>query len=294
MSAAAGSENGTLRPPGDLPYRLAWRTKAMRAGAHRSAQAGTGGLFRQQTSLLEHPDPRRIDLRQSLRDPFEMLYVRRFEQSSAIGVIMLLDVSGSMSFAGQTRKMALAADLAVAFASSARRIGDSFGLLACDSVVREDLVFPSTRSRADETGMAKQIRSFIPSRRGVSGLAVAARLIGSRRQLVLLVSDFHMSEAELVATFDALSAHDVVPIALMDSGEVEALPSWGLMSLCDLETGTKRLVVMRPSLKEAWRRRAAESRARLRSAASRYGREPFEVVDKIDWDRLGAYLIGGP
>ncbi len=67
-------------PPGDLAYRLAWRSRAVRAGAHRSTHRGTGGLFRDLASLLEHPDPRRIDVRQSLRDPFEAIHVRRFEQ----------------------------------------------------------------------------------------------------------------------------------------------------------------------------------------------------------------------
>src|SRR5262245_45957151 len=121
----------------DLAYRLAWRSRAVRAGAHRSTHRGAGGLFRDLASLLEHPDPRRIDVRQSLRDPFEAIHVRRFEQKSAVAVTMLLDVSGSMSFAGRTRKMRLAADLAAVIAASARRTGDTFSLIACDEAVRQ-------------------------------------------------------------------------------------------------------------------------------------------------------------
>ncbi len=77
----------------------------MRAGAHRGTLAGSGGLFRDFVSLLDYPDPRRIDLRVSVRDPFEAIHVRRFEQNSAISVYVLVDVSASMGFGGGNGKM---------------------------------------------------------------------------------------------------------------------------------------------------------------------------------------------
>jgi hypothetical protein len=33
-------------PPVDLPYRIVWRSRALRQGMHRSTQSGAGGLFR--------------------------------------------------------------------------------------------------------------------------------------------------------------------------------------------------------------------------------------------------------
>ena len=277
----------------DLAYRLAWRSRAVRAGAHRSTHRGAGGLFRDLASLLDHPDPRRIDVRQSLRDPFEAIHVRRFEQKSAVAVTMLLDVSASMSFAGRTRKMRLAADLASVIAASARRTGDTFSLIACDETVRADLLVPATRSRASEAEMTANLRSFAPKGRAASGLAEGARMIGPRRGLVFVVSDFLLPEPELASVFEALSAHDVIPVVLADSSEIDALPSWGLVSLTDLETGRRCLVVMRPSVKAEWQRRSEARRSFFRHLAQRYGREPFEVVDRIDWDALGAALLGG-
>ena len=50
---------------------------------------------------------------------------------------------------------------------------------------------------------------------------------------------------------------------------------------------------MRPRLREAWQRRSGRRRAELNAIAARFGRQPFEIRDRIDWDRLGAYLIGG-
>lgn len=280
-------------PPLDLPYRIVWLSRALRQGMHRSTQSGAGGLFRDLATLLEHRDPRRIDLRQTLRDPFGALHVRRFEEKSQIGVTMLLDVSGSMGFEGATRKMTIAADLGHAFATAVRRAGDTFALYAADETVREELSVLPTRSRAGEAAMDAALRAFKPARKGSAGLIDAARRVGRRRNLVVVVSDFLLPEDQLEALFDALAGHDVVPIRISDSREGAHLPSWGLLELDDLETGRRRLVAMRPKLKAEWQRRIEARRSFFRQLAARYGREPFEIADTIAWDRLGAHLAAG-
>jgi uncharacterized protein (DUF58 family) len=243
--------------------------------------------------LINHPDPRRIDVRQTMRDPFEQVHVRRFEERSAVAVTVLLDVSASMSFVGRTRKMALAVELVRVLAASARRTGDTFALYGCDRAVRPELSFPPSRSRVREQDMLARIAEFRPLHGGSSGLLEAAETIAARRGVVFVISDFFMDESEHDALFQALSAHDVIPIALSDSSEMSALPDWGLLALRDLETGRRRLVVMRPSLKTEWGRRSEARRTTLRSVAARYGREPIELKDAVDWERLGAALLCG-
>jgi uncharacterized protein (DUF58 family) len=277
----------------DVPYRIIWRSRALRQGAHRSTHAGSGGVFGDLASLLEYRDPRRIDLRQTMRDPFGALHVRRFEERSQIGVTMLLDVSGSMGFSGAARKMAIAADLAQVFSASARRAGDTFAHFSADETIREELCVAPQRSRAGEPQMVDAIRTYVPLRRGASGLVDAARRVGRKRNLVIVVSDFLLPEKQIEAVFEELSTHDVVPIRISDSRENAELPSWGLLELSDLETGRRRLVAMRPSLRAEWQRRIEARRSFFRSLAARYGREPFEITDHIAWDRLGAHLAAG-
>lgn len=283
----------TLAPPIDLPYRIIWRSRALRQGIHRSKQSGAGGIFRDFATLLEHRDPRRIDLRQTLRDPFEALHVRRFEEKSRIGVTMLVDLSGSMGFEGASRKMALVADLARVFAMAVRRAGDTFALYAADDHVREELSALPSRSHAGEEDMVARLRAYVPVRRGASGLIKAAARVGRKRNMVLIVSDFLLPDAEMEALFEALSGHDIVPIRIVDSRESAELPSWGLIELADLETGRRRLVAMRPSLKADWQRRIEERRSFFRALAARHGRTPFEITDAIRWDLLGAHLAAG-
>lgn len=277
----------------DLPYRLPWRSAHARVGAHRSKFEGSGGFFRDVVPLVRNPDPRRIDLRISARDPFDGLHVRRFEQKAAVTVYVLVDVSASMGFRGSADKFALAADLCAALAASARRAGDAFGLIGCDEVVRPELTFLATRARGAETEMLARLRGFIPQGRGAQGLRDAAGMIAGRRKLVFVVSDFYMPQDEIEGIFAALAQHDVAPILLADSLEVEKLPRWGIFSLTDLEVGRRRLVVMRPKLREAWQRRSGRRRADLKAIAARYGREPFEIEDRIDWQRFAGYLMEG-
>ena len=146
--------------PAEIPYRLPWRSSDVRIGAHRSKLEGSGGYFRDFVPLLRSPDPRRIDLRVSARDPFEGLHVRRFEQKASVSVYALVDVSASMGFRGDADKMRLAADLCTALAASVRRAGDAFGMIGCDAIVQPDLMFLATRARGSEIEMLRRLRTF--------------------------------------------------------------------------------------------------------------------------------------
>jgi uncharacterized protein (DUF58 family) len=290
----SGPAADTGTPPDysqDLPYRIAWRGTGLHPGAHSGSASGSGGLFRDLTLLTEQPDPRRIDLRSSMRDPLGQLYVRRFELRTAISIYVLADVSASMGFTGNMRKLDIIATLCAALAATARRIGDKFGLIGCGSEIVPELLFPAARSRSGEIRMIEALRTFRPAGRGTMGLADAAYHIGATRKLVVLISDFHMPEAELIQIFEALARHDVRPVVLADSGELDGLPAWGILPLADLETGRRRLIFLRPKLKAAWLEERDKQERSLQRIAARFSARPFKIMDRIDWDQLSTYLM---
>jgi uncharacterized protein (DUF58 family) len=292
MSRGAAGRVPASRKAEDIPYQIAWKALSQRPGSHRSRHAGPGGRFRDVVPYMAAPDPRRIDLRVSLRDPFEGLHVRQFEQSAGIDVMLLADVSGSMGFRGRGDKMAIVAELAEVLARSAHRVGDRFGLIACDDQVRTDLGTPPSRARGGEQELAERLAQFRPRPSGASALVAAAQSIAGRKRLVLLVSDFRFPSTDLAVLLNALSGHDVLPIVLDDSVEVSALPSWGLISLQDLETGGVRSVFMRPALKERFLAEDRERRNALAKLLAQSAREAVFVRDAIDWHQLGAALLG--
>ncbi|MET0639463.1 MAG: VWA domain-containing protein [Hyphomicrobium sp.] len=277
----------------ELAYAIPWRTSGVRLGAHRSYLSGSSGLFRDIVPLTSFPDPRRIAIRASLSDPFERLLVRRAEQPSAIDVVVLVDVSASMAFKGRSDKLALAADLAEALATCAHRVGDTFALLPFDSTLRQDLVLWKTLSRAAQLDAVERLRHVALEDSGVEGVAEAGAAIAGSRKLVFILSDFLWSEDAARKAADALAFHDIVPIELEDSLELEDLPRWGLLNLRDLETGRHRLIAMRPSLKARWLTLRREQRERITRVLDANSREMFAIRDSIDWMRLTAYLLYG-
>jgi len=271
-----------------IPYRLGWRPEGVLPGAHPGHGEGAEGEFRRHVSLLRHPDPRRIDLRASLSDPFGELHVRQFSPRRAIAVAALVDLSGSMGFGEDATRIA---DVIAQLALSAQRSGDSFALFGCDAHVREEASLPLSRRRGVEFEVRERLLAAHPAGRSVDGLFEAADRLPARRSLVFLVSDFLMPLPQLERLLNVLWHHDVVPVVVRDSGAESELPRWGLIEIADLETGGSRLVLMRPSLRERWRREADERHRALDALFARHGRRPFHLVDQLDADALARRLM---
>ncbi|GJD55914.1 MxaS protein [Methylobacterium dankookense] len=285
---AAGEGTGA-----DIVYLPRWRARGSHPGAHRGRDAGGPGTFKDQVSFLRLPDARRLDLRATLRDPFEGVHVRRFEARVAMEVWALVDLSASMRFRGLGDRMALAGALCESLAASATRIGDGFGLIACDSGIREELYRPATRRRAAASAAASRLGAAVPSGPSAAGLLAAAARIAGRPKLVFLVSDFRWPAPLMEQVFSGLAFHDLVPVLLADPAEAEALPDWGLIELEDLEGAGTRLVLMRPALRRRWLAREAERMAALGRLARRHGRAPFRLAAGFDPAALSRHLLGG-
>lgn len=273
--------------PAALPYRLRWRPRGERPGAHPARGEGGDGTFRGLLPLIARPDPRRIDLRASLRDPFEAIHVRTFAPRRAMTVAVLADVSASMAFDGVREATA---ELAATLAASAVAGGDAFALVAADAEARDDIDLPASRRR----GMAQEVRARLLSApftgRSAGGLGDAAARLPQRRCLVFLVSDFLLPADDLAALLDTLWRHDVVPVVLRDSRAEGDLPAFGLIEARDAETGGRRLVFMRPSLRERWRVEARNRITALEDLFAGRGLGAFHLSDRFDADVLADFL----
>jgi uncharacterized protein (DUF58 family) len=278
-----------MTAPVDLAYRPRGRFRSNQIGSHPSSEVGGFGVFRDQVPFLRHSDARRIDVRATLKDPFGETYVRRFEQRQAIDVYAIVDLSASMRFVGASAKFELAADFCAALAYSANRIGDRFGLLGCDRVLRQDVFFPATRSRSLALRAAERLRAASCDGAGADGFIDAAAALGASRALVFLISDFRWPVALVERVFAAFSAHDAVPIVIADSAE-ETPPRWGLLELVDAETGKRRLMAMRPRLQADWIEDEFERKAEIARLAIGRARPPIVLRDSFDAVEVSRYL----
>lgn len=276
----------------EVHYKVRWRTRGGRPGHHASTRQGGGLEFRHHVPLVNAPDPRRFDVHASLRDPFGQIQVRVFQQKSAIPVFAVADLSASMRVGGAGGKQGLLADFVACLGYSAARTGDAFGLVGCAEAQQPTLYVPPSANAAAALEAAASLRHAVPPGRGAAGLLAAAELVGPRRALVFLLSDFHLPLAFVERVLASLAYHDVVPVLLCQRHEHESLPAWGLARVQDPESGRQRLLVLRPALRqrigEAYRAR----RAALSALFARHGRPPLLVQDRFVPDDVTRYFFG--
>jgi uncharacterized protein (DUF58 family) len=247
---------------GEFHYRINARAGGHFPGHHRSVQPGGAFEFRGHVPLLDRPDPRRLDIHVSLRDPFGGWVVRDYKQRSSVPVYVIADISASMGFVSAAgRKLDVLADIFSSAAYSAFRTGDRFGFVAGDTQVREDLFLPPTHSRGAGAALSKQLRTMQPDGANANGLLDAHKYLARQRALIFLVSDFHFPIAQLDALMQTLSQHQVIPIVLWDDAEYASLPNYGFVNLRDSESGRQRSVWMRPKLRERIQSHFAQHRA---------------------------------
>ncbi len=272
-----------------LVWRLAEALSGTRHGGHRGKMRGVGENFADVVPLARHPDPRRLDLRRSIADPFEQVFARRFEARTDLTLHVLLDLSASLATGANSDRRGLAALLTAGFARAARRGGDLFGLAAVAGDRELVRIAPARRPPPAEEIMA-QIADLKPSGRGVEGLMRTADSLPQERILVLLLSDFEYAPDELDRLLTALRPRPVLPLWLRDSG-LEAPPGrFGLADLRDPETGRSRIALTTKSWAERQTRESAARRAELRRVFGRHGLRAAEIIDQIRIGDLSAAL----
>lgn len=266
-------------------YRLARPGYSVLPGAHPGQMVGSGQLFKRHEALLASPDPRRIDLRASLLDPFGGYRVRVFQQHSKLTVYAIADLSASMTPA----KLQTLVDFVLSAAQSALQSGDNFGFIGCGPVIDRHWLLPAGASMPAFRELVRRLITFSPHG-AADSLSQVAPLLPARRSLLFLISDGHFPLSRLRHILQPLTAHAVVPLVIWDAAEYTDLPDWGLVRFHDAESRRARTLLMRPALKqriiEAYRQRQAALRQTFRA----FGMEPLFLSDGYRAERLTHYF----
>ena len=275
----------------EFHYRLPQRIGGWRPGSHRGSSLGAGQEFVSHMRLYDRPDPRRLDLRASLRNIQQEWLVRVNRQQASIPVHVVVDVSTSMSFGSRRSKLDVAAEFVEALGQSTFKVGDALGMLAFDSRERTDLFVPAMVSRGMGETMAALLRSTSGAAGDASGLVDAIQHLAGRKGLVFLVSDFHWPLAGLNIALDSLSQSFVVPIVIWDSAEIRPPAHDGLAQLRDMESGAQRTLWMRARMRERWVEAAAARRMELDQLFATRAMRAFYVTDRFDSEAMSQYFF---
>lgn len=280
-----------MSAPQEFHYRLPRRAGGWRPGSHPGSSLGTGQEFVSHMSLYDRPDPRRLDLRASVRNLGGDWLVRVNRQRAGIPVHVIADVSASMRFGSKKTKLEVAADFVEALGQSAFRVGDALGMRAFDSDERQDLFMPALLNRGMGSVMASRLRQCETAAGGIEGLLAAASHLAGRQGLIFLVSDFHWPLDRLGEALDLFVRAWLVPMIIWDPAEIEPPQRDAIAALRDAESGVRRTLWMRPKLRVQWRETVARRRAELDRLFAARGIRPFYVSGEFDGEAMSRYFF---
>ncbi len=206
------------------------------AGKHKSPYRGSAAEFADYKEYSPGDDLARLDWRVYGRT--RRLYLRQFEEETDMTAYLLVDISGSMRYAGEKRasKYILAAKIAAALAYLMMAQSDKAALVLFAHKVTQFLAPGGTRRHlhrivtelervrpSQSTGMAKAVQECVP--------------LFKKRGRIVILSDFLDDTAAL---FDALAQFvhrkfEILLLQIVDPDELN-LPGSNAAKFVDLET----------------------------------------------------------
>lgn len=209
------------------------------SGLHRTTFLGVSTEFAEHRAYTPGVDVRRIDWRVYART--DRLYVKAYEAETNADVVLALDVSGSMDFAGADRgvtKLDYARYLAASLAHLAGRQRDRVALATYDGELR-GWIPPSGRHR---DRVLRALETTTPGAGGEPDRALEQ--VGDclrRRGIVVVISDYYTPPSRVVSALGGLRArgHDVIAIHVLDRLERDLEHHTAAVAdgLSDIETG---------------------------------------------------------
>ncbi len=213
-------------------------TKQMFSGQYQSAFKGRGMSFSEVRDYSIGDDVRSIDWNVTAR--FDAPFVKVFEEERELVVMLLIDVSKSMTFgSGERSKGNTALEVAATLIFSALASHDRVGAVFFSDKM-EKFIKPN-KGRHHGMHILKEYMSFksTSNNTSISEALHFYRGIMKRNTVAFVISDFLVDEDFADALKITKKRHDIVGLQIVDPLE-QALPDLGLVSTQDVETGAKR------------------------------------------------------
>jgi uncharacterized protein (DUF58 family) len=263
-------------------YHISWKTRGHRPGQHKSDQRGMGLEFAGHSNLLDYPDPRRIDLRQTIRDPLEQIYVRIFNQRSATPAVIVSDLSSSMNFGIEKTKLRFASEISTVIANSVTTRSDAIGFIGFNDQTETEWWAPISYRPHRTNLLIEKLKNYQPKNSSHQGIKRVCQVLPNDHTLVFLISDFHMPISDIEESLSKLAKHTVIPIVLWSKAEYKDLPNFGIMNLNDPESGESTTLFLRKKLKAKIIEKFEQRKVQLQNIFLKYDSPPFFVEDKFD------------
>lgn len=220
--------------------------KDILAGLYRSAFKGHGLEFEEVREYLPGDEVRSINWPVTSR--MNSAYVKLFREERELTVLLLVDVSNSTLFGGETPKKKVIAEVAAVLAFSAISNTDKVGLILFAGEVEKYI--PPRKSIRHVLRIIRELLSY-KAKTNRTDIGKALDFLGKvhhRSCVCFLFSDFIAPEYGKQAAVIA-KRHDLIAVAVTDPLE-EQLPEVPFITLRDLETEETRFAGKQILLRE--------------------------------------------
>jgi uncharacterized protein (DUF58 family) len=206
------------------------------AGKHKSPYRGSAAEFADYKEYAPGDDLARLDWRVYGRT--KRLYLRQFEEETDMTAYLMVDISGSMRYAGEKRpsKYILAAKIAAALAYLMMAQSDKAALVLFAHKVTQFLAPGGTRRHLHR--MVTELERVRPAQStGMAAAVQECNALFKKRGRIVILSDFLDDTAPL---FDALAQFvhrkfEILLLQIADPDELN-LPAFNVAKFVDLET----------------------------------------------------------
>lgn len=239
------------------------------AGQYHSAFKGRGMAFSEVREYQYGDDMRDIDWNVTAR--YNRPYVKIFEEERELTVMLLIDVSKSLTFGTSTMiKRDMVAEIAATMAFSAIQNNDKIGVIFFSDNVEKFI--PPKKGKKHILFIIREILSFEPKSAGTE-INLALRYMTNaikKRCTAFVISDFIDPDDYKQALRIANRKHDIVAIQVYDKMSTELKPV-GLMKILDPESGKEMWVdtssqKVRNRYRSWWENRQAEMKNTFRQS----------------------------
>jgi uncharacterized protein (DUF58 family) len=210
------------------------------AGQHRSPRRGSSVEFAEHRPYTPGVDPRHLDWKILARR--DRLYVKQYEEQTALRCHLVLDCSGSMAYRHEAAltKLEYACYCAASLAYLMLRQHDAVGLITCNDRIVHTL--PPRQGRGHLSEVLERLEGLEAG--GPTDLASTFHSLAKglkRRGLIVVLSDMFNDAGGDDRTLEALAhlrhrKHEVVVLQVLDHAELE-FPFRDVSQIEDMETG---------------------------------------------------------
>lgn len=209
------------------------------SGMHASPYKGFSVEFAEHREYTAGDDPRHLDYKMLART--DRLYIKQYEEETNMRVQIVLDTSGSMGYAYDSKitKLDYGCYLTAVLSYLMTRQQDSVGLITFDSDIRLDM--PTRSSPRHFNEMMRRLEATTPGEE--TNIAEVLHRLANRfkkRCLIVLISDLYDEPEEVMRALHHFRhrKHEVIVFHVLDKSEVE-FPFRDVISFHDLETNER-------------------------------------------------------